>query len=96
MKDYKKALLDPTLVFKMPQEILDRKDLSREQKIKVLTVWEYDAREIEVAEEENMMTDKPNMLIDVLDALNKLNARRHHKKTASTKHGDIDVNEDDE
>ena len=54
MINFDKALQDPGLTFKRPTEILQSKDLSREQKIKLLRQWEYDVREIQVAEEENM------------------------------------------
>jgi hypothetical protein len=54
MVDVEKALLDPSLVFKTTEEVLASNELSREQKIKILHRWEYDVRELEVAEEEGM------------------------------------------
>ena len=74
MIDVEKALLDPGLVFKTPDEVLAEKDLSREQKIKILQKWEYDARELEVAEEEGMKGPKLVSLDDVLRALRSLGA----------------------
>jgi hypothetical protein len=46
MVDVEKALLDPGLVFKTPQELLANDALSREQKIEILRRWEYDARQL--------------------------------------------------
>ncbi len=54
MTDIDKAMLDPTAVFRTPEEVLLREDMTREQKVEVLRRWEYDAQNLEVAEEENM------------------------------------------
>jgi hypothetical protein len=54
MVDVEKALLYPGLVFKTPQELLANNELSREQKIEILRRWEYDVRQLQVAEEEGM------------------------------------------
>ncbi len=70
--DYEKALLDPSSVFVTPEEVLDRTDPTREQKIEILRRWEYDACEVAVAEEEGMSGDQPLMLRRVLLALDKL------------------------
>ncbi len=51
MIDVKKAMLDPTMVFKEPKEVVANDELTRDQKIEILRRWEYDARELEVAEE---------------------------------------------
>jgi hypothetical protein len=52
--DVEKALLYPGLVFKTPQELLANNELSRDQKIEILRRWEYDVRQLQVAEEEGM------------------------------------------
>ena len=54
---YEKALLDPASAFTSPEQVLTSAELSREQKIEILHRWEYDARQMEVAEEENMLSD---------------------------------------
>jgi len=59
MVDVEKALVDPALVFKTPEEVLADSELSREQKIKILRRWEYDVRELQVAEEEGMEGPQP-------------------------------------
>jgi hypothetical protein len=87
MVDVDKALLDPGLVFKTPDEVLAEKDLSREQKIKILRKWEYDARELQVAEEEGMQGPQPVGLADVLRALRSLGAPADTERSAPTKQG---------
>lgn len=70
--DLERALLDPTAVFDTPEQVLQRDDLSREQKAAILRRWAYDARELEVAEDEGMRGGEPDLLDRVLRALNEL------------------------
>ncbi|MBI4228195.1 MAG: hypothetical protein HY693_00590 [Deltaproteobacteria bacterium] len=70
--DIDKALLDPASVFKTPEEVLTSDELSRKQKIEILRRWEYDARELQVAEEENMIGTNTDMLSDIMRALLRL------------------------
>lgn len=46
---------DPSSVYDSPMDILEDNELTREQKIKILRQWEYDAKELEVADQENML-----------------------------------------
>ena len=87
MVDVEKALLDPALVFKTPEEVLADNELSREQKIKILRRWEYDVRELQVAEEEGMEGPQPVMLDVVLRALRALGAPADTERSAPTKQG---------
>jgi hypothetical protein len=87
MIDFEKALLDPALVFKTPNEVLTESLLSREQKIKILERWEYDARELQVAAEEGMEGPQPVTLDAVLRALQALGVRPNTERSAPTKHG---------
>ena len=68
------AMLDPTSVFSCPDDVLDEQSLTREQKVKILRRWEYDARQLEVAEDENMTGGPPDLLDNIYAALNELNA----------------------
>jgi hypothetical protein len=52
--DFERAIKNPADVFDRPSEVLDREGLTREQKLKILHQWEYDALQREVATEENM------------------------------------------
>jgi outer membrane lipoprotein SlyB len=73
--DLERALLDPTAVFKVPEQVLQRDDFSHEQKAAILRRWAYDARELEVAEDEGMRDGEPDLLNRVLRALDALKAR---------------------
>jgi hypothetical protein len=87
MTDVKKAMLDPTAVFQTPSEVLAQTDLSRQEKIEVLRRWEYDARELEVAEEENMQGVQPDILDEIYRALHDLDADLDPDHSAPTKQG---------
>jgi hypothetical protein len=87
MTDIEKALLNPSSVFSTPEEVLEAKDLSRDQKIEILRSWEYDARQLQVAEEENMVGPRINMLDRILNALRRLDAELNLDKSAPTKNG---------
>ncbi len=82
-----KALLDPASVFRCPEDVFGEKSLTREQKIEILRRWEYDARELEVAEEENMGGGPPDMLDQVLSVLHQLDADRDTEHSPPTKQG---------
>lgn len=69
-----KAFLDPGSLFDHPQEVMNS-PLATEDKIKILRRWEYDARELDVAAEENMSPEDHadhNLLQDIRNALIKL------------------------
>lgn len=85
--DIEKALLTPEAVFTNPNAVLDQKKLTREQKIRILRRWEYDARDLEVAEEENMGGGPPSILGEILSALRQLDAPTDMDHTPPTKHG---------
>lgn len=83
--DYEKALLDPASVFAAPEEVLDRAELTKDQKIDILRRWEYDASEVAVAEEEGMVDGNPLMLQRVLLALESLTGGTSAEHTPPTK-----------
>jgi len=88
MIDIEKALFNPTSVFKSPQEVISIKELSREQKIKILRQWEYDARELQVAEEENMLgPETEDLLYQILIALHRLGIAADQEDSPPTKQG---------
>jgi len=89
MTDLQKALLDPTSEFDSPGDVLKDESTSREQKIEILRRWEYDARELQVASEENMPGNNSDILDEVLDALNKLGALEVDHSEAPTKQGGV-------
>lgn len=63
------ALRDPASVFATPEEVSAHADLTREQKIEILRLWEYDAAEAEVATEEGMPGGNGELLQRILRAL---------------------------
>ncbi len=86
MIDLKKAMLDPTMVFEDPKEVVATDELTRDQKIEILHRWEYDAHQLEVAEEEaGMGVRRPEMLDHVLQALRTLGVERDTEHTPPTK-----------
>ena len=86
MIDVKKAMLDPTSVFQDPEEVVVSDELNRNQKIDILRRWEYDARELEVAEEEaGMAVRRPEMFDRVVQALHMLDVDRDTEHTPPTK-----------
>ena len=86
MTDIKKAMLDPTKVFKDPCEVVADLELTRNQKIEILRRWEFDAHELEVAEEEaGMSLLHPEMFDRIVKALHTLGAERDTEHTPPTK-----------
>jgi hypothetical protein len=85
--DLEKALLDPAGVFKTPGDVVQKSDLSRDQKIQILRRWEYDARELQVADEESMTGPQTTSLDAVLAALRSLGAASDVDRAAPTKQG---------
>jgi hypothetical protein len=72
--DLDRALLDPTMVFQAPGEVLARADFTREQQIAILQRWAYDARELETATDEGMPAAGEDLLDRILAALDELGA----------------------
>jgi hypothetical protein len=89
MIDVKKALLDPSAVFREPDEVVESKLLNREQKIEILRRWDYEVRELQVADEESMTAPRPERvtLDAVLKALRAVGAPADMERTAPTKQG---------
>ena len=82
----KKALLDPTMTYTNPIEVVADASLTREQKIEILRSWEYDARALEIAEEEaGMYVSRPEMFDLVINALRTIGAKRDIEHTPPTK-----------
>lgn len=83
--DYQQALLDPSSVFDSPEAVLHADMLSTDQKVEILRRWIYDARELSVAEEEGMRTDRPSLLRRLLIALAELGVHIDLEHTSPTK-----------
>ena len=88
--DLRQALLNPAVVFLGPEEVLERDDLTREQKIEVLRRWKFDALQLQVADEENMRSEQSSDLLDrVLQSLHSLNASPNLEDSPSMKQGGV-------
>lgn len=88
--ELKQALLNPSKIFKLPKDVLTKANFSTADKIKILRRWEYDVREMEVAEEENMTADKDSKKVhldQILDALHTLDKDLKIDNSSPTKHG---------
>jgi len=87
--DVKEAILNPASVFKTVKEVVENGVLTREQKVEILRRWEYDVRELQVADEEGMTAPKPQgVTLDmVLGALRELGAPADVEHSAPTKQG---------
>ncbi len=85
-----KALLDPASVFSNPMAVVDEKALSTERKIEILRRWEYDAKEVQVADEEGFPAREPGTLLDaVIAALHQLGAGPDLEHSPPTKQGGV-------
>ncbi|SLN62476.1 hypothetical protein [Oceanibacterium hippocampi] len=60
---------DPGQFYASPFDVVRDDELSRDDKLRVLGAMETDARELEVAEEENMQGGETSRLTDVLEAI---------------------------
>ena len=88
--DLRQALLNPAVVFLGPEDVLERDDLTREQKIEVLRRWKFDALQLQVADEENMRSEQSSDLLDrVLQSLHSLNASPNLEDSPSMEHGGV-------
>jgi hypothetical protein len=86
-----RALSDPGSVFPDPEAVAESADLSLEEKVRVLRSWEYDAAELEVAEEEGMPGPRNGLLQRIVLVLAGLTGGRDTDWVAPTKqHGLID------
>lgn len=66
------AIADPSRMFPNPTAVLEAKDLSREEKIKVLQSWEHDAKRLLESADENMTDERGregNQLPEIQKAL---------------------------
>jgi hypothetical protein len=85
--DLEHARLDPASVFATPAALLADPRLDREQKIDLLQRWQYDAREMSVAEEEGMGNGEPSLVGEISRALHSLTDGYDAEHSSPTKQG---------
>lgn len=69
MTTNEEKLHDPARFYREPKDVLRDESLSVHQQLAVLKQWEVDAIELQVAEDENMAGDGPDMLHRVRAAI---------------------------
>lgn len=87
MIDLEQAIRDPSKHFATPADVLRADELSSTDKVRILRQWEMDARELAVAEEENMGGGETMDLDLVLQALHQLGEATDDGAKSPTKHG---------
>ena len=76
LAEFERILADPAANYNTPEDVASDTRLTREQKIIVLRQWAFDAKELQVAEEENMRGGtQPTLLHQVLVVLRRLESR---------------------
>jgi len=84
------AMLDPSSVFASPTDIVGDERLASDQKVELLRRWEYDAREMQVADEEGFPAREPGSLLDtIIVALHRLGAGPDIEHSPPTKQGGV-------
>ena len=86
-KQVDQAVAQPWTVYDNPEDVRADETLSDAQKRRILDSWELDARELAVAEEENMGGGEPDMLGRVLKARASLPNDEKDERGPATKHG---------
>ena len=74
-------------IYSSPGAVCADASLTHQEKLNILRQWEYDAREREVAEEENMAGGPPDELAEVLAALRALEGQPDGEAIPTNKHG---------
>jgi len=88
MVDMVKAKSNPARVFTFPHQVTEERNLTHKEKVEILKSWEYDARELQVATEENMLGSNAELLDNILRELEKLGTiSRNSERRSPTKHG---------
>jgi hypothetical protein len=75
------AIADPSRMFPDPMAVVESKELSREEKIQVLSSWELDAKRLLESADENMTDERGrerNQLPEIQKALRALTAGAAH------------------
>lgn len=85
MLDIEKAIKNPSSIFDDPLDLVKSDELTKEEKIKVLKSWRYDAKQMSVATEENMPGNNNDILSKVMEALNILGVAHSDNESKTTK-----------
>jgi hypothetical protein len=69
---FEQALVNPASVFAKPNEVVFSSAFSRKQKIDMLRRWEYDARMLQLANQESEIDESEELLTEILESLHQL------------------------
>jgi len=83
--DLDRGRWNPSAMFTNPEQVLAQAGLTRDEKIEILKLWEYDAAEAEVATEEGMPGGADSPLRRILLALSRLIPDSDVRRTGPTK-----------
>jgi hypothetical protein len=72
VKKFEQALVNPASVFAKPNEVVFSPAFSRKQKIDMLRRWEYDARMLQLANQESEIDESEELLTEILESLHQL------------------------
>jgi hypothetical protein len=72
VKKLKQALVNPASVFARPNEVVFSPAFSRNQKIDMLRRWEYEARMVQLANQESEIDESEELLTEILESLHQL------------------------
>lgn len=86
-RELDKAVAQPWTVYEAPADVLADSRLTDSQKRRILESWEHDARELAVAEQENMAGGERSQLNRVLEALARLPGEDERPRGPATAHG---------
>ena len=84
--DAKDMVRKPSTHFDTPAEVVETRELSRNEKAKALDNWEEDSRRLAVATEEGMTGGEPSRVTEVADAKAELGVKSR-KSRSPTKAG---------
>ena len=86
-EDRKKALTNPSSIFRHPADVVDNREFDTMEKTKILKQWELDARLLQVASEEGMNDGEHSLFADVKKAQQRLDVAPLQEDGAPTKSG---------
>ena len=86
-EDKKKALTNPSSVFRHPADVVASNELDKTEKAAILKQWELDARLLQVATEEGMADGERSLFAEVKKAQGKLDVPVLEEDGAPTKAG---------
>lgn len=86
-EEKKKALTNPSSIFRNPADVVHSRDFDTSEKSKILAQWELDARLLQVASEEGMGDGERSLFAEVKKAQQRLGVDHLQEDGAPSKVG---------